>query len=104
MFQTPGLLPSGDPRTPDIVVQPNVGVVYTTSGKKLAEHGGFASDDRNVMLLLSNPEFKAQSLISPVETKQVAPTILRALGLNPNALDGVKIEGTRVLPGIRFQH
>jgi hypothetical protein len=56
------------------------------------------------MLLLSNPEFKAQSLISPVKTKQVAPTVLRALGLNPNALDGVKIEGTRVLPGIRFQH
>ena len=102
-LQKPGLPPSGDPRTPDIIVQPNVGVVYTTSSKKLAEHGGFAHDDTNVMLLLSNPEFTAQSLISPVETKQVAPTILRALGLNPDALDGVKIEGTPVLPGLHFE-
>ena len=45
----------GDPRTPDIIVQPNVGVVYTGSLKKQAEHGGFAHDDTNVMLLVSNP-------------------------------------------------
>jgi hypothetical protein len=30
----------------------------------------------------------------------VAPTILQALGLNPAALDGVKKEGTQVLPGV----
>jgi len=35
-----------------------------------------------------------------VETKQVAPTILQMLGLNPNALDAVKQEGTAVLPGL----
>jgi len=103
MFHAPSLPPSGDPRTPDIIVQPNVGVVYTSSSKKLAEHGGFANDDTNVMLLLSNPNFQAQSVISPVETKQIAPTILRALGLNPNSLDGVKIEGTPVLPGVPFR-
>jgi hypothetical protein len=103
MFHAPGLPPAGDPRTPDIIVQPNVGVVYTTSTKKLAEHGGFANDDTNVMLLLSNPELKAQSMISPVQTKQVAPTILRVLGLNPGSLDGVKIEGTPELPGVQFQ-
>ena len=45
----------GDPRTPDIIVLPNVGVVYTGSTKKQAEHGGFAHDDTNVMLLVSNP-------------------------------------------------
>jgi hypothetical protein len=33
-----------------------------------------------------------------VTTTQVAPTILELLGLDPAALDGVKIEGTRVLP------
>src|ERR1700722_19133147 len=32
----------GDPRTPDFIVLPNVGVVYTGSAKKKAEHGGFA--------------------------------------------------------------
>jgi hypothetical protein len=29
---------------------------------------------------------------------QIAPTILRALGLNPNALRGVQLEGTQALP------
>jgi hypothetical protein len=33
-----------------------------------------------------------------VRTKQVAPTILRALGLDPRALDAVRVEGTRALP------
>ena len=102
MFNLPGLPPSGDPRTPDIIVQPNVGVVYTKSTAKLAEHGGFATDDTNVMLLLSNPAYSPKSFISPVQTKQVAPTILRALGLDPNALQAVKIEGTPVLPGTPF--
>jgi uncharacterized protein len=36
--------PSVDPRVPDIVVQPNVGVIYTGSGTKVAEHGGFSAD------------------------------------------------------------
>ena len=35
---------------------------------------------------------------SPVETTQIAPTILKLLGLDPNALRAVRIEHTRVLP------
>jgi Type I phosphodiesterase / nucleotide pyrophosphatase len=88
-----------DPRTPDIVVIPNVGVVYTTSTKKQSEHGGFANDDTNVMLLVSNPSIQPRTDTSFVETSQVAPTILKLLGLNPAALDAVRIEGTPVLPG-----
>ena len=90
----------GDPRTPDIVVIPNVGVVYTGNLKKQSEHGGFAHDDTNVMLLVSNPNMEARSVNSFVETAQVAPTILKILGLDPNALDAVRIEGTPVLPGL----
>jgi hypothetical protein len=92
--------PSTDSRTPDIIVAPNVGVVYTGSLKKQAEHGGFAHDDVNVMLLVSNPTIVAETNFSSVETKQVAPTILRILGLDPGALDAVKLEGTAVLPGL----
>jgi hypothetical protein len=103
MFNAPGLPPSGDPRTPDIIVQPNVGVIYTTSTKKQMEHGGFAQDDTNVMLLVSNPGFQASTVTSFVETAQVAPTILQALGLDPNALAAVQIEGTPVLPGLNFK-
>ncbi|HYK64037.1 MAG TPA: hypothetical protein VEY94_03755 [Patescibacteria group bacterium] len=66
----------------------------------MAEHGGFANDDTNVIMLLSNPHFKAKTVFSPVETTQVAPTILTALGLDPHELQAVKIEGTQVLPGV----
>jgi hypothetical protein len=92
----------GDPRTPDIVVIPNVGVVYTGNLKKQAEHGGFAHDDTNVMLLVSNPDLRQRTVNSFVETSQVAPTILRILGLDPDALDAVRAEGTPVLPGLNF--
>lgn len=100
LFNAPGLPPNGDPRTPDILVTPNVGVTYSGSTKKQAEHGGFAHDDTNVIMLLSNPQLPARTVYSPVETMQVAPTILQALGLNPSALQSVVIEGTSVLPGI----
>jgi Type I phosphodiesterase / nucleotide pyrophosphatase len=90
----------GDPRTPDIVVIPNYGVVYTGNLKKQSEHGGFAWDDTNVMLLVSNPDMESRSVDSFVETAQVAPTILKLLGLDPNALDAVRLEGTPVLPGL----
>jgi arylsulfatase A-like enzyme len=102
MFNAPGLPPSGDPRTPDIIVQPNVGVVYTGSSKKQAEHGGFAQDDTNVILLVSNTSFQSSTVSSFVETSQVAPTILQALGLDPSQLQGVKKEGTPVLPGLNL--
>jgi arylsulfatase A-like enzyme len=112
MFNAPGvpehpgpcckLRDGGDPRTPDIVVIPNVGVVYTGNLKKQSEHGGFASDDTNVMLLVSNPGLEAKTVHSFVETAQVAPTILKFLDLDPNALDAVRTEGTPVLPGLDF--
>jgi hypothetical protein len=90
--------PMVDPRTPDIIVTPNVGVTYTGSTKKQEEHGGFSHDDTNVVLLLSNPSFKPRTVNAEVGTAQVAPTILQALGINPRALDAVRIEGTAVLP------
>jgi hypothetical protein len=103
MYNAPGLPPSGDPRTPDIIVQPNPGVVYTGSKKKQSEHGGFAQDDTNVMMLVSKPGLTARSVTNFVETTQVAPTILQALGLDPNLLQAVQIEGTPVLPGLGFK-
>lgn len=98
LFNAPGLPPNGDPRTPDIIVTPNIGVTYSGSTAKLAEHGGFAHDDTNVIMLLSNPGFSAKTVTSPVETEQVAPTILEALGLDPNSLQSVQMEHTQVLP------
>ncbi|HVT99174.1 MAG TPA: alkaline phosphatase family protein [Acidobacteriaceae bacterium] len=101
-YDVPGLPPNGDPRTPDIIVTPNVGVTYTGSNKKLEEHGGFSHDDTNVMLLVENPALRAQTVYTPVGTNQVAPSILLALGLDPRALDGVRLEGTGVLPYVNL--
>jgi hypothetical protein len=93
---------AGDSRAPDILITPNIGVTYSNSKKKLAEHGGFAHDDVNVMMLVSNPSFSAKTVTSPVETAQVAPTILEALGLDPFSLQAVQMEDTQPLPGVRF--
>ena len=98
LYNAPGLPPLGDPRTPDILTTPNIGVTYSGSTKKLAEHGGFAHDDTNVMMLLSNPSFTAKTVTTPVQTMEVAPTILETLGLDPMALQSVQMEGTTVLP------
>jgi hypothetical protein len=102
MLNRPGLPPTGDPRTPDIIVTPNVGVIYTGSLKKQEEHGGFAHDDTNVMLLLSNPGFHAKTVTAEVQTAQIAPTVLLALGLDPDSLEAVRKEGASVLPAVRF--
>jgi hypothetical protein len=95
--------PTADPRTPDIIVTPNVGVTYSGSKAKLSEHGGFSHDDTNVMLLLSNPSFRSKTVRAEVGTAQVAPTILKALDINPSELYAVRVEGTGVLPGANLQ-
>lgn len=99
-YNKPGLGPGLDPRTPDIIVTPNIGVTYTGSAAKLEEHGGFSHDDTNVMLLVSNPSIRHKSVSTFTTTSQVAPTILDVLGLNPNALQAVQIEGTTALPEV----
>ena len=91
----------GDPakgRTPDFMVQPNPGVIYTTSQAKDMEHGGFAPDDGHLALLVSHPSMRAKTVDRRVTTAQVAPTAIRALGLDPELLEAVRKEGTRVLP------
>jgi Type I phosphodiesterase / nucleotide pyrophosphatase len=98
-----GWAPGQDPRTPDIIVTPNVGVTYSGSTTMIADHGGFAHDDTNVMLLVSHSCFQPQTVFAETATTQVAPTIVRALGLNPSALTAVKAEGTPVLAEVWSQ-
>ncbi len=90
--------PLKDPATPDILVQPIYGTIYTGSKTKNAEHGGFSFGDTNVGLLVSNPGIDARTVKSPVATSQVGASILKALGIEPNELQAVRKEGTRVLP------
>ena len=69
----------------------------------IADHGGFAHDDTNVLLLVANPNFTARTVSALAATRQIAPTIVQALGLNPTALDAVQAEGTPVLPEVAAQ-
>ncbi|MDH6138259.1 hypothetical protein P3T35_000236 [Kitasatospora sp. GP30] len=89
----------GDARVPDIFGISQYGVVYTGGHGKVAEHGGAHADDLNVPLVVSGagtPGHRSES--APVQTKQIAPTILKLLGLNPQSLQAVRDEHTRVLP------
>jgi Type I phosphodiesterase / nucleotide pyrophosphatase len=93
-------VPVSDPRHPDVFGRVQVGVIYTGSAK-LAEHGGDNPADRDVPILVYAPgTVEPGSSRQWVETTQVAPTILHLLGLDPHALRAVRIEGTRVLPGL----
>ncbi|TDL24276.1 type I phosphodiesterase/nucleotide pyrophosphatase [Rickenella mellea] len=91
--------PKTDPAVPDIIVTPEVGIIYTTSKAKIAEHGGLSDDDRKVACFVSNPQLKKRKFSQKLQTKQVAPTILKALGFDPSDLKGVVIERTEPLPG-----
>jgi hypothetical protein len=93
-------VPLNDPRHPDVWGVVQVGVVYT-GGSKIAEHGGANPADRDVPIVVYAPGAVEPGTYRPwVQTTQIAPTILDLLGLDPNALQAVHIEGTPVLPGI----
>ena len=91
-------VPLNDPRHPDVWGVVQVGVVYT-GGSKIAEHGGANPADRDVPIVVFAPGVTPNVVNGPVETTQIAPTILSLLGLDPDALEAVRIEGTPQLPG-----
>jgi phosphoglycerol transferase MdoB-like AlkP superfamily enzyme len=89
-----------DPHHPDVFAIAQVGTIYTT-GSKIAEHGGDNPGDRDVPLVVHAPgTVQPGQSGQPVETSQIAPTILELLGLPPGSLQAVQQEGTQVLPGL----
>ena len=91
-------------RRPDIIIQPVPGVIYTTSGvsTKKVEHGGLSPENTHVPLVLAGPHVNAGVITQPVDLRQVAPTILKALGLRGRDLQAVRYERTRRLP--KYEH
>jgi arylsulfatase A-like enzyme len=89
----------GDPRVPDLLGITEHGVVYTGGKGKIAEHGGADPQDRHVPILVAGPHPEGHSTSDqPVNTTQIAPTILRLLGLDPDQLRAVQREHTQPLP------
>ena len=94
-----------DPRHPDIWGVVQHGVVYTgkTAQDRRARRRRSART-ATCRCWCSRPARRtrtAGSRAHPVQTIQIAPTILRLLGLDPSALQAVQIEHTQVLPGLR---
>jgi len=89
--------PFQNSRVPDFIALTDHGVICT-GGSKLAEHGGWSQDDRNVALVMSSPHIKHARIVDdPTFTTQIAPTILDALDLDPRSLQAVREEGTQSL-------
>jgi hypothetical protein len=66
------------------------------------EHGGFGHDDTNVIVLVSDPGCKRQTVSVPTATAQIAPSILAALGLSPEKLDVVSSKDHPPCPATLF--
>jgi hypothetical protein len=81
--------PGSDPRTPDIVLKVNTGVIFT-GGSKLSEHGGFNEDDVHTALLVSLDGMTPAVVKAAVTNQQVAPTVIQAPGLDPSDLQAVR--------------
>ena len=92
-------VPVNDGRYPDVFGKVQEGIVYSKP-TKLAEHGGMNTGDRHVLMVVSGPAIRPHVDSASVETTQVAPTILALLGLDPNKLTAVQVEGTQILPGL----
>ena len=89
-------------RRPDIIIQPVPGVIYTTTSvaTKKVEHGGFSEDNTHVPLVVVGPGVHHGTVTEAVDLRQVAPTILKALGLKPRDLEAVRKEHTHRLPPV----
>lgn len=93
--------PRFDPRVPDIIVISQIGIIYASpTAQKNMEHGGLNPDDLTVALFVHNPNLKPQVITERVYTRQVAVTVVQALGGPIGQLDGAQADGTVVLPGL----
>jgi arylsulfatase A-like enzyme len=90
--------PLTDSRAPDIALVATPGTVYTTSATKIADHGSFSDEDAHVALLVSAPSVEMRIIGDPVETRQIACTILKSLGMECDGLMSEQIEPSKFLP------
>ena len=87
-----------DDRVPDLYAVAQHGTVFTGGKGKIAEHGGADPQDRNVPIVVSGAGApRGEKVGATVETTAIAPTILALLGLDPAALQAVRIQHTTSL-------
>ncbi|PNW82826.1 hypothetical protein CHLRE_06g296100v5 [Chlamydomonas reinhardtii] len=97
--------PATSPTAPHIVTRVIPGVVYVgnpAKHSKAGDHGGLNDDDNHVALLVSKSGQKPMTVTDRVETRQVAPTVLKLLGLDHTKLTACMTEGCDPLPGLSY--
>ena len=89
-----------DSRMPDLILEPQAGVVWSKDGQWPEHLGGFSDDENHVAMLISGRQLTGRLDKTPVPTGQVAPLILRILGMEKLDLQALHQEHVPALPGI----
>lgn len=93
--------PATDSRMPDIILQPRAGVSWAQPGERaLMFHGGMLDQDTHVALMISGVQLTGRADLTYVPTTQLAPLLLRALGMEKFDLRALHLEHSPALPGI----
>jgi hypothetical protein len=93
--------PAKDSRMPDIILRPELGVLWGSQGDTaLAAHGGLLDEDTHVALLVSGAQLTGRYDPTYVPTTQLGPLLLRALGMEKFDLQALHLEHSPALPGI----
>ncbi|HEX3569879.1 MAG TPA: alkaline phosphatase family protein [Acidobacteriaceae bacterium] len=93
--------PAADSRMPDIILQPRAGVSWVSlSEHALMFYGGMQDEDTHVALMISGPQLTGRTDPTYVPTTQLAPLLLRALGMEKFDLRALHLEHSPALPGI----
>ncbi len=90
--------PAEDPRMPDVVIEPRESIRYTVRGSRV--DGGYRADETHVPLLISGAQLTGRVDKTWVPVTQIAPLLMRALGMDKFDLDALHHEHTPALPGI----
>jgi predicted AlkP superfamily pyrophosphatase or phosphodiesterase len=93
--------PMKDSRTPDIILQPELGVLWTSQYDGApAANGGMLDEETHVALLVSGSQLTGRYDPTYVPTTQLGPLLLRALGMEKFDLQALHLEHSPALPGI----
>jgi hypothetical protein len=86
-----------DSRVPDLIIGAKVGTLWN-QGFEFTDHGGFLPQDLDVPLIAYSPNLGSKNVTQVVSNRQVASTLLYALGLPVDQLDGYRLGEAPVLP------
>lgn len=90
-----------DSRTPDLILQLRPGISYGAPPERtIMSYGGMLDQDTHVALMVSGAQLTGRTDPTYVPSTQLAPLLLRALGMEKFDLRALHLEHSPALPGI----